>query len=131
MTNYLQLRKLFSNRLLHRYSFQHISNRQLLKTLWEKKKLLVTSNFFFSHNVFYSIGKLYSYLSIFLTSYLDFLLNWKSLKLACEIKGVKREKVKEHCERRDAGNDPFPFFFLTMAFKAIFLVKNLDFMVKG
>ena len=25
-----------------------------LKTLWEKKKLLITSNFFFSHNVFYS-----------------------------------------------------------------------------
>ena len=24
------------------------------KTLWEKKKLLVTSNFFFSHNVFKS-----------------------------------------------------------------------------
>ena len=27
------------NPLLHRYSFQHINNRQLLKTLWEKKKL--------------------------------------------------------------------------------------------
>ena len=27
--------------------------RQLLKTLWEKEKLLVTSNFSFSHNVFY------------------------------------------------------------------------------
>ena len=26
-----------------------IKHRQLLKPLWEKKKLLVTSNFFFSH----------------------------------------------------------------------------------
>ena len=29
-------------------------NRQILKTLWEKEKLLITSNFSFSHNVFYS-----------------------------------------------------------------------------
>ena len=41
--------------LLHRYSFWRINNRQLLKTLWEKKILLIMSNFFFSHNVFYSI----------------------------------------------------------------------------
>ena len=29
-----------------------------LKTLWEKEKLLVTSNFSFSHSVFYTIGEL-------------------------------------------------------------------------
>ena len=68
------------NPLLHRYSFYCINNKQILETLWEKKKLLVMSNFFFSHNVFYSIGKLYPHLSIFLTSYLYLLLNWKSLK---------------------------------------------------
>ena len=28
-----------------------------LKTLWEKEKLLVTSNFSFSHSVFYPLGK--------------------------------------------------------------------------
>ena len=43
------------NPLLHKYSFWCINNRQLLKTLWEKKKLLIMSNSFFSHNVFYSI----------------------------------------------------------------------------
>ena len=43
------------NPLLHRYSFRRINNRQLLKTLWDKEKLLITSNFSFSHNVFYSI----------------------------------------------------------------------------
>ena len=31
--------------------------------------------------------KLYPHLSIFLTFYLYLLLNWKSLKLACEVKG--------------------------------------------
>ena len=30
----------------------------LLKTLWEKEKLLVTSNFSFSHSVFYTFGEL-------------------------------------------------------------------------
>ena len=28
----------------------------ILKTLWEKEKLLVTSNFSFSHSVFYPFG---------------------------------------------------------------------------
>ena len=50
------------NPLLHRYSFQHINNRQLLKTLWEKKKFLVTSSFFFSNYVFSPIRKLYLFL---------------------------------------------------------------------
>ena len=78
------------NALLHRYSFQRINNRQLLKTLWEKKKLLITSNFFFSHNVFYSIRKLHHHLSIYMTSYLYLLLSWKSQKLACDVKkGLK------------------------------------------
>ena len=39
--------------------------------MWEKKKLLVIGDFFFSHNVFYSIRKLYPHLSIFITSYLS------------------------------------------------------------
>ena len=39
------------NPLLHRYSFCRNNERQLLKTLWEKAKLLVTSNISFSHNV--------------------------------------------------------------------------------
>ena len=32
------------NPLLYKYSFRRIGNKWLLKTLWEKKKLLVTSN---------------------------------------------------------------------------------------
>ena len=44
----------FINPLLHTYSFWCINNRQLLKTLWENEKLLIMSNFSFSHNVFNS-----------------------------------------------------------------------------
>ena len=32
----------------------------LLKTLWEKEKLLVKSNFSFSHSIFYPFGKLFT-----------------------------------------------------------------------
>ena len=35
-----------------------VCSTMLLKTLWEKEKLLVMSNFSFSHSVFYSFGEL-------------------------------------------------------------------------
>ena len=35
-----------------------VCSASLLKTLWEKEKLLVTSNFSFSHSVFYLFGEL-------------------------------------------------------------------------
>ena len=38
--------------------FLHVCSTSLLKTLWEKEKLLVTSNFSFSHNVFCLFGEL-------------------------------------------------------------------------
>ena len=42
------------NPLLHRYSLDASITDSFLKTLWKKKKLLIMSNFFFSHNVLYS-----------------------------------------------------------------------------
>ena len=39
----------------HNDTFSHPWETSLLKTLWEKEKLLVTSNFSFSYSVFYSI----------------------------------------------------------------------------
>ena len=36
--------------------FDAPGKQAFLKTLWEKEKLLVTSNFSFSHSVFYLIG---------------------------------------------------------------------------
>ena len=41
------------NPSLHRYSFWRINNRHFLKTLREKEKFLITSNFSFCHNVFF------------------------------------------------------------------------------
>ena len=80
------------------------STTELLKTLWEKKKLFITSIFFFSHNVFYSIRKLYPHLSEFLT-YLYLLLISKSLKLACEVEGYENNEGKGE----SGGNlNPFP-----------------------
>ena len=38
--------------------FLRVCIKSLLKTLWEKEKLLVTSNFSFSHSVFYPFGEL-------------------------------------------------------------------------
>ena len=38
--------------------FLQVCNSGLLKTLWEKEKLLVMSNFSFSHSVFYLFGEL-------------------------------------------------------------------------
>ena len=37
--------------------FLRVFSTSLLKTLWEKKKLLVTSNFFISRSVFYPFGE--------------------------------------------------------------------------
>ena len=36
----------------------HVCSTSLLKTLWEKEKLLITSNFSFSKSAFYPSGKL-------------------------------------------------------------------------
>ena len=38
--------------------FLRVCNTSLLKTLWEKEKLLVTSNFSFSHSVFFPFREL-------------------------------------------------------------------------
>ena len=40
----------------HNDTFRRPWETSLLKTLWEKEKLLVTSNFSFAHSVFYPFG---------------------------------------------------------------------------
>ena len=49
---------LFNNTFPNKPWFLRVSSLSLLKTLWEKEKLLVTSNFSFSHSVFYPFGEL-------------------------------------------------------------------------
>ena len=44
------------NTFPHNDAFWRPWETSLLKTLWEKEKLLVTSNFSFSHSVFYPYG---------------------------------------------------------------------------
>ena len=60
--------------------FLHVSSASLLKTLREKEKLLITSNFSFSLSVFYQFGEL-SAIFIKLEIVVCKLLSvWKSLK---------------------------------------------------
>ena len=53
----------------------------------EKEKLLVTSNFSFSHNVLILNQTIVSHLSVFTIAYLDLLLNLKLPKTAYQVKG--------------------------------------------
>ena len=47
------------NPMPNKHLFLRVSRRGLLKTLWEKEKLLVTSNFSFSHSVFPSFRRIF------------------------------------------------------------------------
>ena len=67
--------------------FMHQQQTAFKNITGKEENLLVMNNFSFSHNVFNSITKLHLYLSKFLPSYLYLLLNWKSVKLVCEVKG--------------------------------------------
>ena len=50
------LEELNFNPFPHNDAFWRLWETSLLKTLWEKEKLLVTSDFSFSHSVFYPFG---------------------------------------------------------------------------
>ena len=52
-TEILQMFQIKINPLPHNDTFWRPWETSLLKTLWENEKLLVTSNFSFSHSVFY------------------------------------------------------------------------------
>ena len=60
--------------------WESVSSTSLLKTLWDKQKLLVTSNFSFSHSVFHSFGELFFHLHRIYNFRLQTLSVWKSLK---------------------------------------------------
>ena len=49
--------------LYHTMMTWRTGGKSLLKTLWEKKKMLVTSIFFFSHNIFYRMKDNFNVLS--------------------------------------------------------------------
>ena len=60
--------------------FLRVCSTSLLKTLWEKEKLLVTSNFSFSHIVSYPFGELYAIFHKVKNCRLHTLSVWKSLR---------------------------------------------------
>ena len=67
------------NPFLHKPWFLHVYSIGLLKTRREKEKLLVTSNFSFSHSVLYHFGELSSiFIKVKIVVYK--LSVWKSLK---------------------------------------------------
>ena len=97
--------------------FLHVCFISLLKTLWEKEKLLVTSNFSFSHSVFYLFGALsVIFIEVIIVVCKRFQL-WKSLKFVVwervnqYIDELKKEGLCKHCwKRRNAGNKHFLLF---------------------
>ena len=50
--------RFFVNPFPHKPWFLRVCSTNLLKTLWKKEKLLATSNFSFSHNVFNTYGEI-------------------------------------------------------------------------
>ena len=58
MVHYKVWGKIDINPFPNKRWFLPVCSTSVLKTLWEKEKLLVTSNFSFSHGVFYLFGKL-------------------------------------------------------------------------
>ena len=48
----------YHNTFPNKHWLLRVCSTSLLKTLWEKEKLLVTSNFSFSHSVFNPFGEL-------------------------------------------------------------------------
>ena len=53
-----ELRKIFVNPFANKPWFLRVCSLSLLKTLWEKEKLLIMSNFSFSHSIFCPFGEL-------------------------------------------------------------------------
>ena len=63
--------------------FLHMCITSLLKTLWKKEKLLILSNFFFSHSVFLPSWIIFCHFHQFQICSLQTLSVWKSLKQKC------------------------------------------------
>ena len=81
--------------------FLRVCSISLMKTLWEKEKLLVTSNFSFSHIVFYPFGELSAIFIKFeivvwrlsVLKSLKFVV-WKRVKMVLMLSKVYSHKVR-------------------------------------
>ena len=87
--------------------FDTLTTRQLLKTLWEKKKLLLTSNFFFSHNVFLLNQIIVSpFVHVFDTIF-SFAAEVEEPKIAIFGKGLTQDKILALSKLEAFANDNF------------------------
>ena len=97
--------------------FLRVCSTSHLKTLWKKKKLLVTSNFSFSNSVFYSLGEFF----VIFNCLLETLCVWKSLNLSFgKAYGLK------HCRKRRfqmlvIGIFSFPTVFYPITYRSCHL----------
>ena len=95
--------------------FLHVCSTSLLKTLGEKEKLLGTSNFSFSHSVFYPLGD-FSAIFIKLEIVVCKLFQFGSLKYIVLGKSLSFfQRGRKHCGKRRncslRANTPFPTVF--------------------
>ena len=67
-------------------TFNDLETRSLLKTLWEKEKMPVTSIFSFSHNVLNPIKDKNQHYELHLHCRLQILLIWPNPKFCCLVK---------------------------------------------
>ena len=75
------------NPLPHNAAFWRTKDRNMWKTLQENEKLLVTSNYSFSHNMFYQyIAHIFHFKRTFKYC-LQFVSIWTSLKFCCLVMG--------------------------------------------
>ena len=89
--------------------FLRVCSTSLMKTLWEKEKLLVTSNFSFSHSVFYPFLRTFCHFHRIKKCHLQTFSVWKSPKFVVweRVKGCIRvyDTIRaRHTHRRPQGS---------------------------
>ena len=79
--------------------------------MWEEEKLLVWSNFSFSHNVFYTIWYFFFHFICTLKCRLQFVSIWTSLKF-CHLvisKPITRQQILDAAKLKKCADDNFTF----------------------
>ena len=93
----------------NKHWFLHDCSTSLLKTLWEKEKLLVTSNFSFSHNIFYPLGEVPQFFMKFKTVVWKLFQFGKVLNLSFG-KGLRKIKKILYENKKGVLSTFSPFF---------------------